>query len=83
MVIFLGRLFTFGDRQDVADFLSWGKDYVGLLTMGVIFATPLPGKLWKKIRHTTAADVLLVVLFWIVIFFISTAAQDPFLYFQY
>ena len=83
MVIFLGRLFAFGDRQDVADFLSWGKDYVGLLTMGIILSTPLPGKLWKKIRHTTAADVLLVVLFWIVIYFISTAAQDPFLYFQY
>ena len=26
---------------------------------------------------------LLVALFWIVIYFISTAAQDPFLYFKY
>ena len=84
MVTFLGRLFGIGAAPvNPKDYLMWGQNYFGLMAAGVILATPLPEKLWKKIRHSTTADVLLVALFWVVIYFISTAAQDPFLYFQY
>lgn len=84
MVIFLGKLFGIGDTVvNPQDYISWGESYFGLMAAGVILATPLPEKLWKKIRHSTVADILLVVLFWICIYYISTAAQDPFLYFQY
>lgn len=84
MLTFLSRLFGIGAAPaNPADYLTWGKGCFGLLAMGVLLATPFPGKLWSKIRHTLAADVLLVVLFWIVIYFISTAAQDPFLYFAF
>ena len=84
MVIFLGRLFgQRGTTLNPRDFLLWGESYFGILTAGVLFATPLPRKIAKKLRHTAAADLLLFVLFWAVVHFISTAAQDPFLYFQY
>ena len=84
MVIFLGRLFAIGATAiNPQDYLVWGKEYSLLLAAGALLATPLPERLWKKIRHTLLADVLLVALFWLVIYFISTAAQDPFLYFQY
>ena len=84
MVIFLGRLFGIGAAPvNPQDYLAWGEGSFVLMAIGVILATPLPEKLWKKIRHTLIADVLLVALFWLVIYFISTAAQDPFLYFQY
>lgn len=84
MIIFLGKLFGIGNTPvNPKDYISWGESYFGLMAAGVILATPLPEKLWKKIRHTFVADLLLVVLFWICIYYISTAAQDPFLYFQY
>lgn len=84
MVIYLGRLFGVGAAPaNPKDFLLWGRDYFGMMAAGVILATPIPEKIWKKVHHTVAADVLLVALFWIVIYFISTAAQDPFLYFKY
>lgn len=84
MVIFLGRLFGIGAAPvNPRDYLIWGQSYFGLLAAGVILATPLPAKLIKRIQNTIVADVLLVALFWVVIYFISTAAQDPFLYFQY
>jgi len=84
MVIFLGRLFGIGAPPfNPKDYILWGQSYFGLMTAGVILATPLPEKLWKKVNHTLIADVLLVILFWVCIYFISTAAQDPFLYFQY
>ena len=84
MLTFLGRLFGFGGAPiDPGDYLTWLESFGGLVIAGFILATPLPEMLVKKIRHTIIADILLVVLFWICIYFISTAAQDPFLYFQY
>ena len=84
MITYLGRLFGMGVYPvNPQDYLLWGKGYFGLLTAGVVLATPLPEKLWNRIRQTVLADILLVALFWIVIYCISTAAQDPFLYFRY
>ena len=84
MVTFSGRLFgQCGIALNPRDFIIWGKEYLPILITGVVCATPLPEKLWKKIKDTTLADILLFVLFWMVVYFISTAAQDPFMYFQY
>ena len=84
MVSLLGRLFGLsGVTLNSMDFIYSGTDYVAVMAAGVIFATPMPRKLWEKIRHSFAADLVILVLFWIVIYFISTAEQDPFMYFQY
>lgn len=84
MVQYLGRLFgVAGKAINALDYVVAGKDYIGYLICGVILATPLPRKLWEKIRCTFFADLLIFCLFWVVVYFISTAAQDPFLYFQY
>lgn len=84
MIIFAGRLFgTCGAALNPQDFVIWGRSYGFILAAGAVLMTPLPGKLWDKIRYSTFADLLLFVLFWAVIYFIATAAQDPFLYFAY
>lgn len=84
MLVFLGRLFGLGGQAlNPRDFVMWGYDYAGLLAAGVIFATPYPRKLWERMRRSTLADVVLLAVFWLVVYYISTAAQDPFLYFQY
>ena len=79
---------TAGDTLDILTGLGNGYDTslsgdTPILLGGLIFATPWPRKLWEKIRHTFVADILMLGLFWIVIYYISTAAQDPFMYFQY
>ena len=84
MIDLLGRLFGItGTALNPQDYLITGDSYGPLLVSGVIFATPLPRKLWEKIRDSFAADLLIFAVFWVVIYFISTAAQDPFMYFQY
>lgn len=84
MVLFVARLFGIGGTPvNANDYMIWGRDYFAWMAGGIILATPLSEKLWKKIRHGTFADVLLAVLFWICIYYISTAAQDPFMYFRY
>lgn len=84
MVSYAGRLFGFsGKTLNPNDFVIWGQTYGGILAAGVILATPLPFKLWDKIRKTFLGDILLFILFWVVVYFIATSAQDPFMYFQY
>lgn len=84
MVVFLGRLFGLrGAAINPMDFVISAQDYWPLLAAGVFFATPIPGKVWDKIRKNSAVDPFLAVLFWVIVYFISTSAQDPFLYFQY
>ena len=43
----------------------------------------LPSRLWRKISGTGAAWVLLFALFWLCVYFMATAAGDPFLYFSF
>ena len=84
MVCFLGRLFgVSGSTVTQLDFVYKGMEYLPMLVAGVVFATPAPRKHWEKIRDTFAADLIILGLFWVVVYYISTAAQDPFMYFQY
>lgn len=84
MVMYLGRLFgTAGQTLNPNDFVIWGQEYLKLLIAGVICATPLPRMVWNKIKNSFVADILLFALFWVVVYFIVTSAQDPFMYFQY
>lgn len=81
---FLGRLFCFsGVAINPNDYILWGGDYGFLLLAGILFMTPVPERLWNKVRRHPVSDGVLLVLFWIVVYFIATAAQDPFMYFQY
>lgn len=82
--MFFAKLFGFGGASlNLADFVTWGERYFGLIAVGILFATPLPGKIWEKIRRSSLLDVILFILFWFSVYFIATSAQDPFVYFQF
>ena len=51
------------------------------LIPGVLLMTGIPGKLWHWIEDSWLADVICFVLFWVCVYFICTASQDPFMYF--
>lgn len=82
--IFSLKLFGLGSAAvNPGDYVTWGRQYIWLLLTGILFCTPIPGKIWENIRKRPFADLLIFILFWVVVYFISTSAQDPFLYFQY
>lgn len=84
MVIYLQKLLGEGlEAINRYDYLTWFEQYRWLLCAGILFATPLPKKIWRSIRGHWLADVFLFVLFWICVYFVCTSAQDPFMYFQY
>lgn len=82
MLVFLGRMFGIGGAGgSTGDFVYWLKDYAELLIPGILIMTGIPGKLWYIIEDSWLADVICFVLFWACVYFIATAAQDPFAYF--
>lgn len=83
MTAFFGRLFGFGTSVNPMDYVNHLRTYAWILIVVLVFVTPLPKMLWRKIREFWAVDILLFILFWICVYFVATAAQDPFLYFQY
>ncbi len=88
MTSFFGSLFGIGSHiVNPLDFVGQCKNYVWLLIAAVVFASPLPKLLLKKLPDNrivnTLTDIFLFVIFWISMYFIATSAQDPFMYFQY
>lgn len=82
MLVYLSRMFGIGGvGSSTGDFVYWLKDYAELLIPGILLMTGLPGKLWYMIEDSWLADVISFVLFWACVYFIATAAQDPFAYF--
>lgn len=83
LIIYFGKLFGIGTAVNPMDYIVYGRDYLGILIGGVLLATPLGAWLWKKACKSWLGDVLAFILFWVSVYFISTAAQDPFMYFRY
>ena len=84
MRIFYGRLFGMGGSTlNPQDYVYWAKEYMWLLIAGVVLATPIPRKIWEKVRGFWLVDILLLGVFWWCVYMIATSAQDPFAYFQY
>lgn len=82
MLIFLGRMFGVGGAiGNAGEFGYWFQEYAALLILGVLLMTGIPGKLWHWIEDSWLADVICFVLFWVCVYFICTASQDPFMYF--
>lgn len=80
LVVFLGQLFGLGGgKYGAAETLR----YLPVLLPGLLFLTPLPGRLFDWLREKYWFDFLMFILFWVSIYYVATVRQDPFLYFQF
>ena len=82
---YIGRLFGFsgGTAVHARDFLVYGRQYAVVLVIGLLVSTPLPEKLWRRIRTSPLETVLLLVLFWVCVYCMAVATNDPFMYFSF
>ena len=81
---YFARLFGGGGAfVDSGDWLSVLRVCWPYLALGLLGSTPLPGRLWGRLSGRGAAWVLLFGLFWLCMYFMATAAGDPFLYFSF
>lgn len=84
LAVFYRHLFGVGSwLDDLGALRSWGGDYMPLLAVGVLFVTPLPRRLWRRISRSAWADVIIFLLFWLCVCLIATSSSDPFMYFDF
>lgn len=86
--LYFWKLFPFfapagGAAAFAGDFLKYLKLYAVSLSAGLLFATDLPAKLYKKYKYTPVVAAVLLTIFWLCIFFMKKGAEDPFLYFRF
>lgn len=82
-LMLLQRLFGMGAAVNPLDYVNYIGSYGPLILAGTVLCSPLPEKLWQKIRDSFWADVLLFALFWVSMYYMSTSAGSQFLYFQF
>lgn len=84
--IYLSRMFPFfgsGVNVYAGDWLRFGKLYLVSLTAGILFSTELPNRLFRKIKGSVLATVLLLAIFWASVYCLYIGLDDPFLYFRF
>ena len=84
--VYLGRLFPFSSGsagQYALDFAKYGKIYGVLLLICVVFCTPLPRRIFDRIKKYKITILLLLTIFWTSVYSIACGMDDPFLYFRF
>lgn len=84
--LYLSRLFPADGLWQGAfalDYVKYGKAYGWLLLAGLLFSTPLPRKLYRKIADSNWSALLLILIFWVCLYCLYQGANDPFLYFSF
>ena len=88
MAVYFARLFPFlpqpeGMAYFVGDYLKYGRLYGLSLAAGLVFATGLPMRLYKRFKNSPAAAVALLAVFWGCVYCMKMGMDDPFLYFRF
>ena len=82
--VYLGRLFGVGGQViDKLDYVRYLGSYGWKLALGVLFATPLPRRLFKPVKNTVLGTFILFAIFAAAIYCVSIGSNDPFMYFNF
>lgn len=83
---YLGNLIGYHKEEilvGMTQLVRYLKEYAVLLIACVIFATPLPGKLYWKWKDRWFMVLLLLIVFWWSVREIISGSNNPFLYFRF
>ena len=85
--IYLARMFPFVRIEtgviNPQDFMNYLQDYAGLLLIGAIFSTPLPAKIYGRIKNSVVGTIAVVVIFFLCMYYLAISENNPFLYFNF
>ena len=65
------------------DFMNYLQDYAGLLLIGAIFSTPLPARIYGRIRNSVVGTFAVAVIFFLSMYYLAISENNPFLYFNF
>lgn len=82
---YISRMFGIGTVavSYAKDAVSALQTYGGILILGILFCTPLPGRFYKKVENTAPGIIGLLILFWLCIYRLTSVQSNPFMYLQF
>ena len=85
--VYLGRMFPFVGGVGVAvnqqDIIRYGGMYGGLFFIGVLLCIPCIYRFLEKHRRNVLVVLLMTAVFWMSVYFLTTSAGNPFMYFKF
>ena len=85
--IYFSRLFPFfgngGVAVNVQDIVKYLQNYGVLFATGIVLCIPAVFDFYEKHKKNPVVILLLFVLFWISIYFVSSTAGNPFMYLNF
>ena len=82
--IYLLRLLGLGGNTVFrGDYIKYAAQYGGLLAVGILFCTPIPFRVWDRVKKPWATVVLLLVILFTSVYYLYLGLNDPFLYFSF
>lgn len=85
--IYLARMFPVVQIEtgviNPQDFVNYLQDYAGLLLIGAIFSTPLPVKIYGRIKNSVVGTFAVAVIFFLSMYYLAISENNPFLYFNF
>lgn len=85
--LYMMRLFPFFGQgaggKNPHDFTKYFMMYGSLLTVSILCCIPAAEKLYQKCKKNILTVVVLVLLFWLDIYFLANAVNNPFRYFAF
>lgn len=85
--IYLGRLFPFIGGSGVAvnqqDIIRYAGNYGIYFIAGIILCIPAVFRFYEKHKKNPVIQLLLVAIFWLSVYFLSSSAGNPFMYLNF
>lgn len=72
-----------GEAVFHGDFLKYAAQYGELLVVGVLLCTPVPYRVWNRVKKPWAIVVVLAVILLCCLYYLYQGSNDPFLYFSF
>lgn len=85
--IYFSRLFpvfeTSVETVSQLDYVKYMKIYWLLFVLGILFATPLPEYLYKKVEKKWIGNVIVLVMLGLSMYYMTISTNNPFMYFNF
>ena len=81
--VYFSRLFPFWSAGVAVNEADFGKELLQfwpVLAAGILFTIPAVGNWFQRRRHKAWMNVVLFLLFWLCVYRLSNAVNNPFMY---
>ena len=88
IAVYFTRMFPFFTETPeyvfAEDWVRYAKGLGKLMALGVVFTTPLPRMIYKKLQKYNAVIIpIMLCIFWYAVYLSATGENNPFLYVNY